>query len=435
MADTPDNTLPSDRESAAMHAVDHFLADDEAAEARLQNDHEIQASPHAAAMASGFARLRFDGDLETAFRVWYWRANRYRVRLATLTGGLLLCLFALRDVWTLPQDIYAWTSGLRLGLIVPPVLAIAALTLRPHIERWLEPVLFGAALLAMVGLGMAIVVAQQLGALLPYEGLMLIAFFVFFTSGLRALKATVCVVLGSACFCLAQVYAGVGTETIALRGFYLATTCIVGLVGAYALEYNARRGFLTEGLARFRAERDNLTLLPNRRALLEHLRMAWRAARRSRAGIGLFMIDVDHFKQYNDHYGHVIGDGCLARVAHALEHSLGRPMDAVGRFGGEEFLAIAYGVDHDALVGLGERLRRAVAALDIEHLASAHGRVTISVGGALAEPTGGQLPSAAVRAADAALYAAKSAGRNRVSIGDEPTRPTLHTVGGHHAAP
>lgn len=398
-------------------------------EEHLESEHEIQACPHAAAMSAGFTRLRFADELETAFRAWYWRQHRDRVRLATLLGALLFCVFALKDVRTLPQDIYAWTAGLRIGLIVPAVLAMAALTYRKCGEEVLEFWVMVGSLIAMIGLGAVVLIAEALGGRVPYEGLMLVAFFVFFVSGLRAYKATACVVSAVIVFAAGQVYAGVEPAVIALRTLYLATNCAIGLVGAYTLEYNARRRFLTEGLARFRAERDHLTMLPNRRALFEHLRLVWRSARRDRCKVGLFMIDIDHFKSYNDDYGHVVGDGCLSRVASALEHTLGRPLDIVGRFGGEEFLGVAYDIDERALAKLGERLRAAVIALDIEHTASPCGRVSVSVGGTLADPADSSPPSASVRAADDALYAAKRSGRDQVRC-DAPGTATLQSVGG-----
>ena len=148
-------------------------------------------------------------------------------------------------------------------------------------------------------------------------------------------------------------------------------------------------------------------------------RWDWRVACQS---LAVLLIDVDHFKAYNDHYGHVAGDQCLQRVADALKASLNRPMDRVGRYGGEEFMAIAYPVSGAGVVDLANRVREAVELLDIPHAASPSGeRITVSVGVTCVPPRPGLEPDKLIDLADKALYRAKTAGRNCVEIcGPEP---------------
>jgi diguanylate cyclase (GGDEF)-like protein len=127
------------------------------------------------------------------------------------------------------------------------------------------------------------------------------------------------------------------------------------------------------------------------------------------------MIDIDHFKPYNDRYGHLAGDRCLQQVARALAGSVRTPALVV-RYGGEEFAVILPGADLDAARQVAERSRLSVATLQEEHRAAPTGFVTASVGVASVVPTSGSSPQALVEAADEGLYAAKRNGRNRIDV-------------------
>jgi len=128
------------------------------------------------------------------------------------------------------------------------------------------------------------------------------------------------------------------------------------------------------------------------------------------------IVDVDHFKAFNDTYGHQQGDECLRQVAGALSSALHRASDFVGRYGGEEFVVLlpATPAEHALLVA--EELRQRTAALALEHRSSSVAKVvTVSIGVATTKPGPGESPEAFFVAADEALYRAKSQGRNRVS--------------------
>ncbi|MBV8599984.1 MAG: GGDEF domain-containing protein [Candidatus Eremiobacteraeota bacterium] len=162
------------------------------------------------------------------------------------------------------------------------------------------------------------------------------------------------------------------------------------------------------------AEHDGLTGVANRRAFDQRLREEWNRALRSGDAIGLLMIDVDHFKAYNDTLGHVAGDECLERVAKTCEASLKRGGDFFARYGGEEFAAILTTRTDEDLLVVAERMRRSIYDLGIAYPAGADGVVTISVGTARYTPQPDENPTVLVKAADAALYEAKFGGRNRV---------------------
>ncbi|GAB6042368.1 GGDEF domain-containing response regulator [Endothiovibrio diazotrophicus] len=158
---------------------------------------------------------------------------------------------------------------------------------------------------------------------------------------------------------------------------------------------------------------DALTELPNRRYLEERLQASYPEVEE----ISLAIMDVDRFKQYNDHYGHAAGDRVLQQVAKVLGGSLLRETDFIARYGGEEFVAILPHTDRPGALLIADGLRRAVEALGIEHDDSTSGVVTISIGGITVKPVAGRLPGATLEQADAQLYRSKQAGRNRVTWG------------------
>jgi len=162
------------------------------------------------------------------------------------------------------------------------------------------------------------------------------------------------------------------------------------------------------------AELDPLTGVPNRRAFDEHLQAEWSRAARAESPLGVIMIDVDHFKEYNDAFGHVAGDLCLTKIAHACAESLMRAGDFFARYGGEEFAGILMTQTDEDLNTVAERMRSAVAALALPHPTNPDRIVTISLGVARTKPRPGEDPTNLVEAADSALYDAKSNGRNQV---------------------
>ena len=163
---------------------------------------------------------------------------------------------------------------------------------------------------------------------------------------------------------------------------------------------------------------DELTQIPNRRFFNLLLRQEWARAARDAQPLAVLLADVDVFKGYNDRYGHPAGDVCLARVAAALHGVVRRPGDAVARFGGEEFAVLLAQTPAEGALVVAENLRAAVAALDLEHAGSAHGRVTISLGVAATVPDHTMGAERLLAAADQALYEAKAGGRNRAAAFD-----------------
>jgi diguanylate cyclase (GGDEF)-like protein/PAS domain S-box-containing protein len=160
---------------------------------------------------------------------------------------------------------------------------------------------------------------------------------------------------------------------------------------------------------------DALTSLANRRMYDQAMEAEWVRALRSREPISLLVIDIDQFKQYNDCYGHVMGDECLIRVAKALDNVATRAMDLLARYGGEEFVLMLPNTDREEALVMAERCRTAVLGLQISHAASVVSDfVTISVGVSTTIPSNNSNPATIFEAADKMLYQAKQNGRNCV---------------------
>ncbi len=174
-----------------------------------------------------------------------------------------------------------------------------------------------------------------------------------------------------------------------------------------------RSAVLLAALARL----DYLTELPNRREFDRMLEAEWLRSRREGVALSVVLIDIDHFKLYNDNYGHSQGDDCLRQVARAMAKCLRRPADLLARYGGEEFVAVLPETDAEGAAVVAETLIQAVRDVELTHAYSLAAEfVTISAGVASMVPSNDATPRALSEQADRALYEAKESGRNRVCV-------------------
>jgi diguanylate cyclase (GGDEF)-like protein len=168
------------------------------------------------------------------------------------------------------------------------------------------------------------------------------------------------------------------------------------------------------------SSRDELTGLANRRCFDRSLGTEWQRAARIATPLSLLMVDIDHFKQYNDNYGHVAGDECLRRVADVLDHCVRRAGEMVARYGGEEFVMLLPGADMDHACETAQQCLEMMQQEAIPHAASASGsRVSFSIGVACLLPDATMAPTAIINAADTAMYRAKSDGRACFKVADQ----------------
>lgn len=188
---------------------------------------------------------------------------------------------------------------------------------------------------------------------------------------------------------------------------------------AYAALRESQRQLMQANLELERLTRiDGLTGLGNRRYFDEYMLAEWRRALRTRTPLALLMIDVDNFKLYNDSHGHLAGDEVLRQVADAIQAGVSRSGDLAARFGGEEFVVVLLNTDLAGAASVADQIMRRVRALDIPRDG---GHVTVSIGASAMVPTDLAGPDDIIKAADLALFRAKSNGRDRVEIETEPS--------------
>lgn len=192
---------------------------------------------------------------------------------------------------------------------------------------------------------------------------------------------------------------------------YLSAAISLPLLGIGFLVMTKER---TEEQNHVLATQDQLTGLANRRSMDEALNKEWRRAKRSGRPLTLTMIDVDLFKNYNDHYGHQAGDSCLRMVAQVIQQGLQRASDFPARYGGEEFMLILPDTDASSANKLIEKLRKSLASLNISHERSPSGHVTFSAGLAVLQDDSYPNLASLIRAADDAMYQAKGNGRDQI---------------------
>jgi two-component system, cell cycle response regulator len=177
---------------------------------------------------------------------------------------------------------------------------------------------------------------------------------------------------------------------------------------------------------RFRATHDVLTGVSNRAAVMDALRGELSRQVREQRSFGVILVDIDHFKNVNDTFGHLCGDEVLRWVTRRMKECM-RPYDTLGRYGGEEFLIIASDVDGNGALALGERIRSIVESKPVVTQAG-EVSVTVSLGAAVSTGTRNADPQMLLRLADQALYRAKDNGRNRCELADVPGSTALATA-------
>ncbi len=377
-------------------------------------------SPFERQLKRGFIALRFQDRLEVLYRLRRAKDNAAVVRVSLLAGLLFAAILTVLDFRLFPAEYYHWSIGIRLAIMAPAVLLAFIFTLRPD-----KPVLMalGGVITGLtVGLGSLLLgaIGAEHGVPPFFAGYLVVTFYAYFLLGLLFWQA---LITG---FALAGAIVALGLigETpslqLAYNGLFLGFGNLIGIIGLYTLERTGRLNFLREGILDYRAGHDGLTGLKNRQAFDEYFDTAWRESKRQKKPIAVIMIDIDYFKKYNDLYGHQAGDKCLQNVANVFLPAARRPLDFVGRYGGEEFVVVLQGSIEQYARECAEGLRARVEALKLPHRDSAAGGVvTISVGMAHLMPHESKRSKEGfLQLADEALYRAKERGRNRVVVSE-----------------
>lgn len=377
---------------------------------------------------AGHAWLRFDAELEPGFREAHRTRTLPFVRAALWITLLLAALFIL-------------TAGLRgtgpdrWGAALTPagyfaavlIITIVISHVAPRSGPYRAAVTLTAAT-ATIGAVVWNLFTPQPEAQLGFAVIPVAIAFGYFALGLMLRTAGLLALGAIAVYGLGAWLTGLPPGVLISNVVVLLLASVVCAIGGYMLEHTLRTGYLEGQLLGEMVDRDGLTGLYNRRAFDRYLDQAWSIARRQRAPLSLLLVDIDHFKPYNDRHGHQAGDDCLQRVTAAVSGVARRPLDLAARYGGEEFVVILYGIDHASAMRLAATLVERVLKLRIPHDDSDVANVvTVSVGVATVFPADtDRSPRGVIQLADRCLYRAKRDGRNRV-VGEEAEDALIQT--------
>lgn len=390
----------------------------------------------------GLWRLRFADEVEARFEADTRRRRGFSMAVAGLISALIYCLFLIND-YSFRSDSFNIAVMLRVGVMLPFGLPILWL-----VYRGVSPALRETLMASTVIVATVISCMIFASSTAPYSYLDVFSFGLILLVGnivysLRFSYA-VCSSAISILIILTFVlpYEPMPAEAKRLAIFTLMAVAVFSLAANYRFERSERTAYLhvlkekirsgyylkdNQELSRMSVT-DPLTNLANRRQFDTVLLMRWQEATDKGLSLGLMVIDIDHFKAYNDYYGHPQGDECLRQVAKTMQAN-SRDVDLVVRFGGEEFVVLMANASLEAAKPAAERIRRSVEALAIpNHGVSAQSVVTVSIGVAVLMPTDGASPADLLAQADVALYEAKRQGRSRVRVASSVGVPATDTT-------
>jgi diguanylate cyclase (GGDEF)-like protein len=361
--------------------------------------------------------LRFKKELERDFLDHYHRHSLNQARLAMFLGSAFYAAYGLLD-YIMFSEVRTTFWAIRYGIFLPGLLLVFIALFFIKSERMLQVCLSLAILLA----GSSVVVYNKIILGDFYIGLILIILFGCVVLPLRFRYAAISSLTVTSAY-IGIIGINIHRNPVPVNNIFdLITANAFGLFACYLLEKYKRKEYLQLCLLNLEKEKlrelslvDGLTNIANRRAFDDFLSREWNRALRFGHTVALLLIDVDHFKLYNDALGHQAGDECLCRIAEVLNLYKRRASDFVARYGGEEFVFMLSGTSSEYAMEVAEAIRMKVRDLQIPHPASSIDRnVTISIGVAFCAPTREMDKEELVKMADHALYQAKRNGRNRV---------------------
>ena len=366
--------------------------------------------------------LRFSPALEGEFRAHHLRAIRTRVIACFLTCIALSIALTIRnhggDAASAPPELI---DHLRVWVLRPITLMLVVTVFVPSLfhKAWLTVtppslVISGSSgaysVAGLVAGGNAEAFFSMVIGLFGVYLLMGLLFWQLLTVGL-ALVVT---------YTASLVLQGAPAEVVQYQCALMLAVTTLAAVFDYTLEHSQRTAFLQRRTLEEIGRHDALTGLQNRRAFDEAISMLWQQGMRDRQPFGLLLLDVEHFKHFNDHYGHQAGDRCLQRIAYLLAKAVQSPADLVARYGGEEFVLLLSDTDTRGAILVAQNILQTLRETRIPHATSEKQHISVSLGIGSMIPNPQTPPESLLAATDVALYAAKAKGRDRYEVIDDP---------------
>jgi diguanylate cyclase (GGDEF)-like protein len=387
-----------------------------------------QLAPYTESVAGGLTGLTFPAPVEEEFRKYYSQVGVTRARLMPCFAIMMTLISTLLRLTS--DGSWLYLTLWDLGFFLPLLVATLYLSTQPDRYRLYQK------MLAVSGAISGLVVVSlyfrpSLAGMPSYFSIEIAWIFtVWLILGLRFINAAIVALIISCAHIYGILSLDYETQVLGYEIVMLILVSGIAATCCYNLEYTTRLSFaeslevaeLTKKLTEL-SEIDGLTGLNNRRTYDIYIDQIWRQAKREQTALTVILVDIDHFKAYNDHYGHQSGDNALKAVADVIAAHAKRPLDFAARYGGEEFVLALPGSSSEPdrppggeqECAYAEQLREAVLALQIPHDNSTTSEyLTVSVGVAVILPGARRSLAGAIQMADEALYQAKDEGRNRV---------------------
>lgn len=377
---------------------------------RLQSALEASESSHLGPQGYFSPQLAFASGLERDYLDFRLASSLPLIRAAIALAVLIYLGFLGSDALLFQRFQHDWIYAIVFVGCVPINTALLAATYLPRWQARVPSLAWFAALLNALSLSLIVAQGIQRGIYIPHEILTLQLIYDFFLLGLAWRVATPIVLVSVLFFLATNHFAGMARADLFLHGYFYAVAALLGSIGCYLSERAQRLAWVRARLLKELSEHDAMTGLYNRRVFFHRGELLLRQCKRDGRHLALLVVDVDHFKKFNDSHGHLAGDECLRQVAKAIKAAARRPMDVAARLGGEEFCVLFYDASREAALQRAEALRDAIRGSVLEH----GQRVTASIGLACNDPAQIENLQAIVGRADAALYRAKQDGRDRV---------------------
>jgi len=385
--------------------------------------------------------LRFNEELERDFQLDYFRRYYVHMQIAGIVGLAVFLACGILDlIWMIEMAGRTWLIRLVAGLpmAVPLLLSFWEPFKQRVGKNYMQPFICLFATSAVSGL-----IAISLNSIEPYNyyyynAITVAMVIVFVLSRIQFKWGVISAVIMWISVNIGLIGFGQAENKLAIVviiNYVFWGSSISALIGTFLIERSLRQNYLQSRLLslenrdleesnltlQYLSAIDGLTRIANRRSLDRSLAIEWQRARRKREPVGFIMADIDHFKVFNDTYGHQAGDECLRIVASLIKDHARRPGDLAARYGGEEFALVLTNSTAEQAGIIAEQMRKKIMETTIKYENSVLTNITASFGVASMVPGQGQAsPDALILEADQAMYRAKKSGRNRVAVSGYP---------------
>lgn len=364
--------------------------------------------------------LKFTPQLEASYRDFH-RARHLlpRVLCASVAAVTTMLSPVYEYLLNAPSGYGTKAFFIQSLVMLLPIMGVIVLMLTDYGKRFHELCLSLITLFVCIGMFAERRIGLEYDFIIPFAFPCAVIVFAFLSLRLRFFTflpiALLAVILHSA----NEISLNLAIEPTFYNVFFIWIMFGFGAASGFNCEVRERRNWLNEQLLILNSNADHLTQLANKRGFDQHLEAVYLAARRERKPLSLLVIDIDHFKEYNDEYGHQAGDRCLQQVAEIISRIARRHSDLASRIGGEEFVLTLYDTNGEAAETLANELQESIRAAAIPHGGSlVSGELTVSIGGSWCIPGPEFTEQLMLADADRKLYAAKDAGRDQSIVGE-----------------